>query len=543
MMRPGAAGVLAVLVALAAASSAVASGRFVLLHSNDRHGYIEAREDMVTKAPVAGADVEMSLLRELRRRAMVAGEPCLLVDAGDIFQGTPVVNETKGACMVDLLGSFGYHLITFGNHEFDYGWPVLLERMKESRFLWLSSTVDAPVLAPHYRPWVTWDLGWTRVAFLGATTTTTPEKQLEGRLGSITFRDPLVALPPLIRRLREEHGVGVVVLLSHLGSGEDERVAARVPGIDVIVGGHSHSTMREPLKVGSTWIVQTGASARYVGEVTVSVGDDRRVAAVEGRLHEVDRQVHPPDPVVADKLRGYTEDLDRRLGVVVGRATAPIDKGICGAWSPLAQLAAEAFREAAGAEIGIMNFGGGRCELTAGPVTLKHVFTALPFGNYVTRFEMTGAELRSVLEENMRRNFIPIPEDQKELFSSRGLQGDLAGLVPERGQDGFVVGAGLRFLFDPRRPEGERLLEVEALGRPLDPARVYSVATNDFLAAGGDGFPQFATLDGKVELSVLDAEALRAYFERHGEVGPPDRLSAVNLSFPSVAAAVTPGSW
>jgi 2',3'-cyclic-nucleotide 2'-phosphodiesterase (5'-nucleotidase family) len=515
----------------------------VLIHSNDRHGYIEAREDLATKAPVAGADVEMSLLRGLKRKALMAGEPYLLVDAGDIFQGTPVVNETKGACMVDLLGSFGFHLITFGNHEFDYGWPVLLERMKESRFLWVSSTVDAPVLESHYRPWVTWDLGWTRVGFLGATTTTTPEKQLEGRLGSITFRDPLAALPPLVRRLREDHGVGVVVLLSHLGEGDDERVAAAVPGIDLIVGGHSHSTLREPRRVGSTWIVQTGASARYVGEVAVTVGDDRRVAALEGRLHEVDRLVHPADPVVAAKLQGYTEELDRRLGVVVGRATAPVDKGICGASSPLAQLAAEAFREAAGAEIGIMNFGGGRAELAAGPVTLKHIFTALPFGNYVTRFEMTGAEIRSALEENMRRNFIPIPDDQKELFLSRGLHGDLEGLVPERGQGGFIVGAGLRFLFDPRRPEAERLLEVEALGRPLDPDRVYTVATNDFLAAGGDGFSQFGALSGKVELSVLDAEALRAYFERHGEVVPPDQVSAVNLSFPSVAAVASPRAW
>lgn len=525
------AGVSLVLV-FALVGDTLASG-FVLIHSNDRHGYVQARADLQTGKPVSGMDVEKTMIEHFRRQARAAGKRALLIDCGDFFQGTPIVNQTRGMAMIRLFNELRYDLVTFGNHEFDYGWSDLLLCMMESRFLWVSSTVEAPQLEAQYRPYATFDLEGTRVAFLGATTTTTPEKQIGQRIAGMKFHSPFTVLPPLVERLRRYHDVKIFVLLSHLGHNVDERLARQLPLFDIILGGHSHTATKRPVKVGRTWICQTGASSRFLGVLTVDVANGR-VTQVRGRLHEVDRLLYGANAKVATIVDEYVHTIEEKLGAVVGAAETPIGKGLSGSLAPMAQLAANAFREAVDADVGLMNTGGVRRGLKAGEVTIKEVQMAVPYHNYVVTLEMTGTQLVTLVETAVNGPFSTIPADKVALLRSRGIV-ELDGLVPDRGGTGFLVGGGLRFVYDPRLPVGNRLLDMTIDGRPIDPHRVYRVATNDFLADGGDGFETFKEARSRKDSPLLDSDAVQAYIERRGAIAADTEASAVNISFAAVA--------
>ncbi len=527
-----------VLFLLTAITLTAAERSFIIMHSNDRHGYVEARKDLNTGKPVAGLDVEATMIGQIRKGALKEGIPTLLVDAGDFFQGTPVVNETKGEVMIRVMNELRYDFVTFGNHEFDYGWQNLKKRMDESRFWWLSSTVSAPSLGARYRPYLTWSVAGTKVAFLGATTVTTPEKQLSQRIVGMTFRSPYEVLPPLVERLRRLHGVKIFILLSHLGHYEDEKFVREHQCFDIVIGGHSHTALMTPIKIGKTWICQTGASSRFLGVMRVDVNKDGNIEQFKSELREVDRTKYLPDAKVAKLVASYTDEIDKRLSVVVGHAPTDIRKGVSGGYSPMAQVVAESFRVAANADIGLMNTGGTRRGILKGEVQLKEVQTAVPFRNYVVKLKMTGRQVKGLIEEAVNGPYMPIPADKQDLLRQYGIH-DFAGLVPQRGHVGFLVGGGVQFVYDPRLPIGKRLLSFKLHGKAIEPEKVYTVATNDFLADGGDGFEEFKKAISREELGILDADALRAYFEKKKVVHCPQEASAVNLSFPTVAAKVS----
>jgi 2',3'-cyclic-nucleotide 2'-phosphodiesterase (5'-nucleotidase family) len=135
-------------------SSSLFSNSLYIAYTNDRHGVIEPHI-LQSGEQIGGMAWEATMIHELQKKALLEGASFLLVDGGDLFQGTPVVNETLGKCMIELYNDLGYHLVTIGNHEFDYGPHVLVERMKESKFLWVSTNVSSPLLDSSVLRWVT----------------------------------------------------------------------------------------------------------------------------------------------------------------------------------------------------------------------------------------------------------------------------------------------------------------------------------------------------------------------------------------------------
>lgn len=502
---------------------------FLIVFTNDRHGYLEPSTHPVTGLPVGGVAHEATLLSQLKRAARREKVPLLLVDAGDMFQGTPVVNATKGKCMVDLYNKLGYHLATFGNHEFDYGQEVLRQRMSESRFMWVSTNIDAPYLSSHYVPYVTYDLAGTRIAFLGVTTVTTPNITYPKNTEGVTFKEPKEALPPLIERLRRDRDVKVFILLSHLGNQSDEWLARKVEGIDLIIGGHSHTRLLEPAKVRNTWIVQASCNSRYVGLARVTLGADGQVRTVRSKLREVLHSLYPANREIEKELSKYTQDLNVKLDEVVGHAATPILKGFTGIDSPMGIICADSYREATGTEIGIMNVGGVRAGLEAGPVTMRQLMLISPFQNSVVKMNLKGKDLHNLLERSLSGIWHEIPEDQKQMWREAG-RGKIAGKIPGKRKIGFLVGAGLKYSFDTSRMPGERLVKVEVLGERLDLERSYSVSMNSYLAFGGDGFSEFTRGSEIIDTKIVDSEALRLYFQSQGTVTAPTELSAENLT-------------
>jgi 5'-nucleotidase len=290
-------------------------------------------------------------------------------------------------------------------------------------------------------------------------------------------------------------GPATVVLLSHLGLALDRRVAAEVSGVDVILGGHSHTLVAPPLVVEGpdrpVTIVQAGAHGRWLGRLDLDLAADGRVALAQQQMRELTADIAEDATVAAlvAQLGAPLEALRRR---VVGRLPAALSNAACGA-APceIGMLVAEAMREAAGAEIGWQNGGGVRAGLPGGEVTMNDVLGALPFGNTTARMVLRGATLLEALENGLSR-----------------LPGS-SGRFPQT--------AGLRFTVDAARPVGHRVVaaevrEADGSWRALEPGRAYSVATNNFLRRGGDGYAVFANaaLEARDDGPALDDLLARA---------------------------------
>jgi len=259
-------------------------GRITLLHTNDTHSRIEpfgpGSGDLSGRGGMAR---RATLVRRIRQ----AIPSVLLLDAGDVFQGTPYFNQFKGFVDFKLMSLCGYDAGTLGNHDFDRGVDGLVAAMAEARFPILNCNLDtrnAPALGSRLRPWLVKAFPGVKVGLTGVCVDFQGLVARENHAG-VDWRDPVAGLKPVIRHLREVERVDLVVLLSHLGfdrQGEaidDLNLARLVPGIDVIIGGHTHTFLDAPRKVGETEIFQVGFAGVNLGRMDLTVRKGMKVAA------------------------------------------------------------------------------------------------------------------------------------------------------------------------------------------------------------------------------------------------------------------------
>jgi 5'-nucleotidase len=269
-------------------AAAADAGRITLLHTNDTHSRIEPFGPGSGKLTgLGGIARRATLVRRIRQ----AIPNVLLLDAGDVFQGTPWFNQFKGFVDFKLMSMCGYDAGTLGNHDFDKGVDGLVAAMAEARFPILNCNLDtraAPALGARLRPWLVRALPGVKVGLTGVCVDFQGLVARENHIG-VDWRDPVAELRPVLRHLREVEKVDLVVLLSHLGfdrQGEavdDLNLARLVPGIDVIIGGHTHTFLEAPRKVanaaGETEIFQVGFAGVNLGRMDVTVRQGLKVAA------------------------------------------------------------------------------------------------------------------------------------------------------------------------------------------------------------------------------------------------------------------------
>ncbi len=444
------------LALLLIAGSASAGSTLRILYVNDLHGWLlpwtgeRGREE-------GGVARIAALVKRLRR------DGSLFVASGDLMQGTNLSNLFEGRPVIESLNLAGLQATAVGNHDFDYGLDALRARAGEADFPFLAANAGGAVTGFITDSAVV-DAGDLRVGLFGLTAAETPLLTHPGNVAGVTFRPPREAAAAAVRRL--EGSVDVIVCLSHLGLAADMELAAAVPGIDVIVGGHTHTLLERPVVAGGTVIVQASDRGAFVGLLDAVV-EGGRVVSFEGRLLPVDGRAGEEERV-ASLIGRAAREAGRKLDEIVGVAAADLDgnrERVRTGATNLGSLVAEAVREAAGAETAIINGGSIRASIPAGRVSLAHLYNALPFDGHVVSFLLSGEEIVSALETGLSRL--------------------------EAGGGGFPQVSGLSFTFDPGAGVGARIVEVRVGGEPLQPERVYSVATNDFLAAGGDGYQVF----------------------------------------------------
>lgn len=486
--------------------------KLTVMHTNDTHAHLDNIARRITA------------IKQVRQ----ANPNSLLLDAGDVFSGTLYFSEFNGLADLEFMNLAGYDAMTFGNHEFDKGTATLANFVKEAKFPFVSANVDFskddnlkarfnnsvssnPENGKIYNGIVK-EVNGEKIGIFGLTTAETKNISSPGK--DVVFEDYIEEAEKAVEAF-EAQGVNKIIALTHIGYNDgggdnDLTLAKEVEGIDVIVGGHSHDKLAEPVvdETGEepTIIVQANEYSKYLGTLDVEFDENGEVISHAGKLIEIDKKVNntyelQDDPEAAQILaEKYKPTVVEKQNTVVGQAAVDLIGG-----NPPARVGetnlgnlitdgmlAKAKTINPDTVIALQNGGGIRATVPAGNITLAKILEVMPFGNSLGLMRLTGAEIKEALEFSVK--------DAPKPFG------------------GFLQVSGMKFTYDSRKPAGERVLtlEVNEGGNyvPLDPAKTYVVATNIFTAKGGDGYTMFAKAYAEGRVSKpgnVDWEMFRDY--------------------------------
>ncbi|MCL1787318.1 MAG: bifunctional metallophosphatase/5'-nucleotidase [Defluviitaleaceae bacterium] len=493
MLKKAKVALLFVLVLLLAATPVFANGDYdeydaqdtqeptvTIFHTNDVHGRFLPSNTAMGIATIA---------------TIYAETPnALLVDAGDTIHGLPFATINRGMDIVELMNAAGYDLFVPGNHDFNFGTDRLLELEAVADFDFIAANVirDGELL---FDDIAIREINGITLGFFGLAHPNTPVLTNPTNVVGVSFTDPIEAARDAVERL-QGMDVDVIIALAHLGSGARNEyrvdgyavaVAEAVAGIDLIIDGHSHSLHENGLLVGDTLIVQAGDHGNNLGrvdifaidgEITINASQITRDEAVENFDADEDIQA-----LIEEIQARQAEEMD----VVVAYLPEQLDNEFIRSQEmPLGNLIADAIRWQTGTDIAFTNGGGIRDILPAGDVTKGDIISVLPFGNYVVTLEITPAILAAAME-------------------------NAVSALPGGGR--FPQVSGFSFAFNPEAEAGERLVSITLNGEDLDltdDTTTFTIATNNFIAAGGDAFEMFVDLPILLEFGNLD-EVLIAY--------------------------------
>lgn len=489
-----------VVVALAALASTRTITRgepvFTIIHTNDMHGYLEAENVSVgTRSYLSGGMASIVGMIDAWRSQQP--QRTLVLDAGDIWQGTFISNQSQGSIMIGIMNDAGYDGAAPGNHDFDFGQDVLAARAAQARFPMLAANIveEKTGKAPAWlKPYTIKVLDGVRFGIIGLGYPGTPGISKPDNVAGLRFLPGVDAVRTYLAEVRLQSDI--VVVLSHMGMADDEKLAAAVAGIDIIVGGHTHTVQNNPRLLGQTVIVQAGSNTKHIGRLNLTYDRAARKVSSYTVVNEVvqvvNSEVKPNravDALVKQKAAEAQDILNRPLGETLVQLDN-VYSGECA----LGNLVTDAMLAAnqAGArpaDIAMHNNGGLRSALAPGPISYGALFNVLPFGNVLAAVDLTGAQVLAILERSV---------------SAR---------------PGNMLVAGMSFTFEQSRPAGARVTSVTVGGKPLDPQRVYRVQTIDYLLTGGDGQTTF-TEGTNVVFGDPCIDVVADYIRKHSPVSP-----------------------
>ena len=452
-----------------------------ILHTNDVHGRF------VPSSTSIGADTIAAIY--------ALWENAVLVDAGDTFHGLPFVNFGQGENAVLLMNLVGYSLFTPGNHDFNFGVDRLLELENMADFGFISANIfrEGELVFDAYS---IIEIAGVTLGFFGLANPDTPTVTHPDNVIGLYFGNPVEAARQSVYVL-QAHEVDVIVALAHLGiDGEawSLQIAEEVPGLHLIIDGHSHSLLNEGMWVGDVLLAQAGAHYRYLGAVEIHVSEDGSVHMDAFVIdHETAMEGFEAAADISALIEEMNAELDAVLDIVVGYSPVTFygdspehRAALRSSEVPLGNLVADSMRWATGADLALANSGGIRYHLHAGDITMGDIIAVLAFFNYAVVVEITPAQLLEALENGVSN-------------------------MPGNGR--FPQISGFSFVFDQEAEEGSRIVSITVDGEELDfedTSTTFTIVINDFMAAGGDGYDVFVGLPRVSEAGTQD-EILIAY--------------------------------
>lgn len=466
--------------------------RVTILHMNDTYQF----------TPVDGGKRGgLARVMTIKKRVMAENPNTLMTLGGDTLSPSVETRTYRGAQMIDAWNAVGLDYSVLGNHEFDIRTNELLERMKESKFTWLgSNVVDTKTgkIFGDMPQFVIRSIGGVKIGFIGFLLPETKEtSSMEAHLSVTDFCDSARKLVPEIRSL----GADVVVGLTHLFMHQDKKIAG-CADFDLILGGHEHTLLQSA--ANGTPIFKMWADAREVGRFDLFIDKKTgKLQSMDWEIIPVSDQI-PDDPAFAPVVAKYKSLLDQ-LEVKVGATAVPLDalsKSVRTKETDIGNFIADAYREAVDADIGFVNGGSIRADLSYQPgvLTKRDVLSMLPFNNPIVKVEVSGKLLMDILEHSVARS----REDSE----------------PGR----FPQVSGLKFTFDANKLPGQRILEVYVGGKRIMDEAVYTLATSDFLVSrGGDSYTMFK--NAKILLAADKAPQDSDVFEKAIKESPNSTIS------------------
>ena len=461
-----------------------------IIATNDFHGALEPRPD--AGGVVRGGAAYVAAMIESAKKECAPDCETLLLDGGDMFQGTPASNLAFGRPVVQYYNEMGYAAAALGNHEFDWGIDTLKARMHDARYAILGANVR--YTDGRDVPWIRDDTLITRgsitIGVIGFSTVGTPTSTRAANVVGLRFDDPAPIVSALAKELRQR-GANVIVVIAHAGASCNATGTAGCRGeiidfargltekVDAIVSGHTHTLV--DYVVNGIPIVQARSSGRAVAVIDIPLAGGKPSASWHEEVRDVADSATTPVASVDSLVKRATAQVAPFVNREVAEVAVTLNRD-----EPqyaLGNLIADAQRSAANGDIAVMNNGGIRANLRAGRATYGTLFEVQPFGNTLYNLRMTGAQLREYLER---------------LVAGRELRAHVSGVT---------IG------YNPDLPAGRRIVSLTfPEGRTLAEGGTYNVIVNDFMATGGDGMgpPQSAQ---SIPLGIVDLDALVSYLK------------------------------
>jgi 5'-nucleotidase/UDP-sugar diphosphatase len=518
-----------------------------ILHFNDFHSRFESitgtdsncnAENEAANECFGGIARLKTAVDQERKKFQDAGENVVLLSAGDNFQGSLYYTFYKSKVVTDFLNELGIDVAATGNHEFDDGPEEYAAYVENATFPIIGGNFDVskvPSLAGKVSGVIVLNIGGEMVAFVGATTEDTPEIASPG---DVVFQSVSDYVSGAVGAL-EEAGINKIVVVSHIGYEVDKRLAAEVAGIDVIVGGHSHTFLGTGDGEGGPYptmvagpdgtevpVVQAGQYAKVLGELKVTWDDAGKVSVAAGGPILLDSTI-TPDAATLAKVAELGVPLESMKAEVIGSATAMIqgDRNVCRVQEcEMGNLVADAQLDRVadqGVTISIANSGGLRASIDEGEITMGEALTVLPFSNTLATFQLSGADLVASLENGV---------SQIE---------EVAGRFPQV--------AGLKYTFDTSKPAGSRISDVLVKDGdnwvPIDPAATYGIVTNNYVRGGGDGYELFGTkAENAYDFGPPLERVLADYIAKQGGTYTPYLDGRITNATPAAPAEEAPAA-
>lgn len=478
-----------------------------ILYTNDLHAHFEPHiVPWVDKTRKVGGFANIAALV---KREKAANPNTVYFDAGDWFAGPYVSSLTKGEAVIDAMNYLGLDAAAVGNHEFDYGWENALEQFQKAKFPLLNGNIFLKSTDKlHWnKPYIIKNVNGIRLGIIGlhqkfAFYDTVSAEMITG----VEARDEKVYLRKYIEELKPK--TDLIVLLIHIGipgtqssTGErdvprnhehDIELAKAVPGVDLMITGHPHSGLSEPINAGGTLIVSTDAYTIELGKLEI-VYDKTidKITSYKNALNYLFDDEVPDDPQMVSVINKWKEKLNTITGEKVTKIPVALTRSY-GEESTMGDMVADAMLNSYPEyDFAITNSGGLRQDIDAGDVTVGELISAFPFPNTIVQLEMKGSDLRQIFEHG-------------------------AGLT-----NGILqVSKGVEMAYDESKPVGKRVTEIKIKGAPLDDNKTYKVLTSNFLADGGDGFLVFKKTLSYKNTGVQILDAMVKYLKMHETYTP-----------------------
>ncbi|MDP8857811.1 bifunctional UDP-sugar hydrolase/5'-nucleotidase UshA [Serratia marcescens] len=498
-----------------------------ILHTNDHHGHFWQNDH-----GEYGLGAQKTLVDGIRQEVAAQGGSLLLLSGGDINTGVPESDLQDAEPDFRGMNLVGYDAMAIGNHEFDNPLSVLRQQEKWATFPLLSANIYQKSTGQRlFKPYALFDKQGIKIAVIGLTTDDTAKIGNPEYFTDMEFRVPAQEAKQVVEQLRKDEKPDVIIAATHMGHYDNGEHGSNAPGdvemarslpagyLDMIVGGHSQDpvcmagdnrkqvdyvpgTLCSPDRQNGTWIVQAHEWGKYVGRADfefrngelklvhyqlIPVNLKKKVEKADGTSERVyyTRQI-AEDPAMMKLLTPFQDKGKAQLEVKIGSVNGKLEgdrSKVRFVQTNLARVMLAAQRERADADFAVMSGGGVRDSIESGDITYKNVLKVQPFGNTLVHVDMKGSEVEEYLAV-------------------------VANMKPDSGA--YAQFANVSLVAD-----GKGVSEVKINGQPLQADKIYRMATLNFNALGGDGYPKLDGLPSYVNTGFIDAEVLKQYIEKH----------------------------